>query len=76
MYTPNLEDLYLTEDELEIARAEVKEMAFRDWEQAGRPNNCDQEFWEKAQLEWIEYRYVPDRYVSEDALCDPLTELV
>lgn len=61
----SLEDLILTPEELEIARSQVQEIAYLKWEAAGCPVGLDEEFWSVAELEWIEYFYVPDRY-----LCD------
>lgn len=58
----SLEDLVLTPEELEIARSQVQEIAYTKWEAAGCPKGCDALFWNEAELEWIEYMYVPDRY--------------
>lgn len=69
MHTPNLEALFLTEEELELAKKEIKKMAFCKWHDAGRPEGSSRDFWSEAQLEWIEYRYVPDRYAPQDELC-------
>ena len=65
-----LEVLELSADELKAAKQEVQEMAYCKWEAAG----CSEEddpltYWLEAELEWIEYRYVPDRYL-------PMQELV
>lgn len=70
MHTPDLEALYLTNDELAAAKKEIQKMAFCKWADAGRPKNSSRDFWREAQLEWIEYRYVPDRYAAETELCD------
>jgi len=74
MYTPDLEALFLTDEELEVAKREVKKMAFCKWSDAGRPENSSRDFWNEAQLEWIEYRYVPDRYAADRELCEMDTE--
>ncbi len=60
---PSLESLLLTSSELRAARKEVRQMAYLKWEQAGSPQDDDpQKYWREAELEWIEYHYVPDRY--------------
>lgn len=57
----SLDTLLLTDDELRIARREVEKLAYRKWKEAGSPEGRDAEFWREAELEWIEYYYVPDR---------------
>jgi hypothetical protein len=60
-----LESLALTEEELKIARDQVQQMAFRKWQEAGCPSTDPVCFWKDAELEWIEYYYVPDRNLVE-----------
>lgn len=69
MYQPDLEALFLTDEELAAAKEEIKKMAFAKWHDAGCPKDGKKDFWAEAQLEWIEYRYVPDRYATDDELC-------
>ena len=57
----NLESLMLTEDELKIAREQIRKSAYCKWQQAGCPLGDSLSFWRDAELEWIEYEYVPDR---------------
>ena len=59
----HLDTLLLTEKELRAARSQVQELAYLKWEAAGRPpdESRSEEFWQEAELEWIEYYYVPDR---------------
>ena len=57
----SLEELVLTEDEIESAREQVKEIAYYKWQRAGCPRDEDLKFWNEAQLEWIAYYYVPNR---------------
>lgn len=57
-----LESLLLTSSELRAARKEVRQMAYFKWEEAGCPDDDAERFWREAELEWIEYLYVPDRY--------------
>ena len=57
----NLELLELTQEELKMAREQVRRMAFLRWQEAGCPPGDSFCFWKDAELEWIEYRYVPDR---------------
>lgn len=59
----HLEQLLLSEAELEAAREKVQELAYLKWEEAGRPEDetLSAHFWEEAELEWIEYYYVPKR---------------
>ena len=62
-----LESLLLTSSELRAARKEVRKMAYFKWEQAGRPEDDADRFWREAELEWIEYHYVPDRYSNGES---------
>lgn len=61
MSTTSLESLLLTEDELDEAKAQVEEAAYFKWLDAGCPQGVADEIWQEAELEWIEYCYVPDR---------------
>ena len=58
---PCLDLLLLTEDELKAARKHVEEIAYFKWQAAGCPKEDALTFWREAELEWIEYDYVPDR---------------
>lgn len=58
---PTLDSLLLTEDELLQAREQVREMAYFNWLNAGRPDDDSLANWTEAELEWIEYFYVPHR---------------
>ena len=62
MQQPRLDSLLLTDDELRAARKQVEELAYSKWQAAGCPENGGTRFWREAELEWIEYSYVPDRY--------------
>lgn len=64
MQLPTLEKLLLTENELEEARRRIEEIAYTKWQQAGCPENRSLDFWNEAEIEWIEYFYVPDRVVG------------
>ncbi len=61
MWQPSLEELLLTPEELEFARQQIQEMAYVKWEKAGSPHDGSNRFWNEAELEWIEYFYVPHR---------------
>ena len=61
---PRLDSLLLTTDELRSARSKVHEMAYFKWQTAGCPDGCDLTFWLEAELEWIKYLYIPDRYTG------------
>ncbi|MEZ6101212.1 MAG: DUF2934 domain-containing protein [Pirellulaceae bacterium] len=61
MKQPELEALYLTDDELGHAKQQIEELAYYKWCEAGRPCGCDEHFWNEAELEWIEFYYVPHR---------------
>ena len=58
----SLDLLLLTEDELQVARKQVRDMAYFKWQAAGRPSDGALTFWREAEREWINYHYVPDRY--------------
>ena len=58
---PQLDQLLLTEEELESARSQVRDMAYRKWQESGCPENESLKYWQEAEREWIEYYYVPDR---------------
>ncbi len=66
MDCPQLDSLYLTEEEYSTAIEQVRLMAYYKWLDAGSPEG--QDFWREAELEWIEYCYVPDRYADESEL--------
>ena len=61
MEQPSLDSLLLNEDELQEARRQVQEMAYYKWQHAGCPVGQELRFWLEAELEWVEYYYVPDR---------------
>ena len=58
---PCLDSLILTDEELKAARKHVQEMAYFKWKAAECPEDDALRFWLEAELEWIEYYYVPDR---------------
>jgi hypothetical protein len=58
---PCLNSLLLLEDELKAARKQVQKIAYFKWQAAGCPEDNALTFWREAELEWIEYYYVPDR---------------
>jgi hypothetical protein len=61
----SLDTLELTEEEARAAREEVRRLAYLKWEQAGCPHLADSlQFWCEAEQEWIDFYYVPDRYLS------------
>ena len=62
MAQPCLDSLILTENELRDAKRQVQQMAYFKWQEAGRPEgDVSRQFWREAELEWIEYHYVPNR---------------
>lgn len=63
---PSLDSLILTPDELHAAKEQVRRMAYLKWQAAGCPPNEALRFWLEAELEWIEYRYIPDRYPPDE----------
>jgi hypothetical protein len=56
-----LENLELVPADLEAAKAAVREMAYFNWLNAGRPDGGEVEFWVCAERDWIEHCYVPSR---------------
>ena len=72
METPRLENLILTEEEMNLAREQVQLAAYFKWRDAGCPEGKKQHFWCEAELEWIEYFYVPDRYSTNGETDDSL----
>lgn len=63
---PCLDSLILTEQELQTARSQVQEMAYRKWQEAGCPEDAAQRFWLEAEREWMEQFYVPHRYPASE----------
>jgi len=61
MNHPHLDLLLLTDEELQEAKRHVQEIAYFKWQEAGCPQGQEQKFWDQAELEWIEFYYVPDR---------------
>ena len=66
----SLDKLVLTSDELKCARLQVQKLAYEKWQAAGCPEGKDEQFWSEAELEWIEYFYVPDRYLCDSHVSD------
>lgn len=64
VYQPQLDQLVLTEQELRAARQCVQRMAYFRWLDAGCPKGSELDHWVAAEQEWIEYEYVPDRYIA------------
>lgn len=58
----SLDTLLLTPEELSLARHAIAEKAYLKWLDAGQPSGRSDVFWKQAELEWIEYCYVPDRF--------------
>lgn len=59
--TATLETLELTPEELNSSKDAVRKMAYFNWLEAGCPEGGQLEFWLKAERQWIEQCYVPDR---------------
>ena len=59
-----LETLELTQDQLKSCKDAVQKMAYFDWRDAGCPECGQLEFWLKAERDWIEHFYVPNRVVD------------
>ena len=62
---PSLDSLPLTRREREVARDKIAKMAYKRWEDAGRPDGRAAEFWREAEQEWIHYQYGPGRYPND-----------
>lgn len=71
MDQPKLDALYLTEDEYQLARLQIGEAAYHKWLNDGCPCHRDLEFWLEAELEWVEFRYVPRRNAPDEELHEP-----
>lgn len=67
---PTLECLRLSPAQRDKAEEEIRRRAYLKWEEAGCPSGCDQQFWSEAELEWIEFCYVPARDNGLPALCE------
>ncbi len=61
MERPRLDNLILTAEEMQRAREQIQLAAYFKWRDAGCPECREQHYWDEAELEWIEYFYVPDR---------------
>lgn len=57
----DLESLELSIEQLEMARAQVRERAYEKWQEAGCPPDDGLEYWLEAEREWISRNYVPWR---------------
>lgn len=57
----NLQTLPLSPEELESAEQVVRQLAYMLWLEAGRPLGMEDEFWLKAEQEWLAHHYVPRR---------------
>ena len=66
MNRPSIDELILTKDELRNAREQVQQMAYFKWLDAGRPLGDELQHWLEAELEWIEYFNVPDRFIVDE----------
>ncbi len=73
MNTPTIDMLLLTDVEMQAARKQVEKMAYFKWKNAGSPENNSLTFWNTAELEWIEYFYVPNRNCRGRPRCDTPT---
>lgn len=77
-----LDTLDLTPRELEIAREEVRRLAYQQWRQAGCPPGDGAPFWLAAERDWIGCCYTPHRSLEynscpadrfrHDAPCSPV----
>ncbi|HEX3725534.1 MAG TPA: DUF2934 domain-containing protein [Pirellulales bacterium] len=56
-----LETLELTQQELDECRQAIRKMAYLNWLDAGMPASGGDEFWLRAERNWIEHHYVPHR---------------
>ncbi len=56
-----LETLELTPEELEARRETIRRMAYFNWLNAHCPQGDGQQFWLKAEQDWLDYCYVPHR---------------
>ena len=61
MPQPTLDTLLLTDEERRAAKVQVEQMAYFRWQDAGCPQDDALRFWCEAELEWMEYFYVPHR---------------
>jgi len=59
--TVTLESLELSEEERKVCRDAIEKMAYFNWLNAGDGDKNQLEFWVKAERDWIEHCYVPDR---------------
>lgn len=64
-----LDTLELTPRELEIAREEVRRLAYRRWCEAGYPLGDGAPFWLAAEEDWIGRCYTPHRSLEYNG-CD------
>jgi hypothetical protein len=62
MQNPRLNSLRLSEPQMRAAKLEIQVLAYCKWKEAGCPEKRSLDFWLEAETEWIEYRYVPQRY--------------
>jgi len=62
--TATLVSLEIPPDKISICQDEIRKMAYFKWLAAGAPPGKDADFWQIAEREWVEFRYVPYRQTS------------
>ena len=54
----SVESLPLTEDDIEAAKRQIREIAYFKWQAAGCPGDDALTFWREAEIQWIDLFYV------------------
>jgi hypothetical protein len=63
-----LDCLVLSRARREAARDEIRKNAYFKWVDAGRPVEDPLKFWREAELEWIEFKHIPEQEIALKAL--------
>jgi len=61
-----LDTLELTKEQRRMARREIERMAYQKWADAGFRATDALKYWREAEVEWIEFSYVPNRTLEAD----------
>jgi hypothetical protein len=62
----NIDNLELTPSERQECKAMIRKLAYSKWLAAGRPEGQSLAFWLRAEEDWVDWNYVPHRFIEDD----------